>query len=201
VLVCAVVGVVLGSVVSSAGDDDPATTATKPPRAAAPSATTIPEATGASSAGTAAGAATGQVVDLQPGGAFDPLGDGSEHAVEVPLTIDGDVSTAWSTEDYEALNKAGVGVYVDAKAGTVPARLTVRTTTPGFAAAVYGSDRATAPPTLDGGTKLGERAGVKRTQGIRLDAGGRPYRHVLLWITALPPEGGAVKVAELQLRS
>ena len=35
---------------------------------------------------------------------------------------------------------------------------------------------------------------------VKLDASGRVYRHVLLWITSLAPKGGAVEVSELSLR-
>src|SRR3954463_15527912 len=47
---------------------------------------------------------------------FDPPpGDGVENATEVTLAIDGDKSTAWSTEHYYGgLTKPGVGLYVTA---------------------------------------------------------------------------------------
>ena len=60
------------------------------------------------------------------GAAFDPLGDGDEHSDIVPLALDGDPSTAWSSEDYRALNKAGVGFVVDAKRPVSPTRLTLK---------------------------------------------------------------------------
>ncbi|MGH2750558.1 MAG: protein kinase domain-containing protein [Actinomycetota bacterium] len=48
---------------------------------------------------------------------FDPQGDGTEHPDEVDLAIDGDTSTAWTTENYQdplsALGKDGVGLVLD----------------------------------------------------------------------------------------
>ena len=76
------------------------------------------------------------------GAAFDPLGDGDEHSDIVPLALDGDPSTAWSSEDYRALNKAGLGFVVDAKRPVSPTRLTLKIPTPGFALAVYGATNA-----------------------------------------------------------
>jgi hypothetical protein len=73
------------------------------------------------------------------------------------------------------------------------------TTTPGFAATVYGARRATAPAALAGWTELGRKSSIKRTQRVALDAVGRRYRHVLLWITVLPAGGAAVKLGELSL--
>ena len=48
--------------------------------------------------------------------AFDPLGDGTEHPETVANLIDGDASTAWTTERYNNQRfgtKAGVGFIVD----------------------------------------------------------------------------------------
>jgi hypothetical protein len=48
---------------------------------------------------------------------FDPEGDGGEHPDEVGLAVDGNPSTAWTTEDYQdplsALGKDGVGLVFD----------------------------------------------------------------------------------------
>jgi eukaryotic-like serine/threonine-protein kinase len=183
---CAAVGIVFGSVVSSTGDREaPVTTATVPiePRLAPPRAVKrVP-----------------QVVSLAPGAAFDPLGDRDEHSGLVPLALDGDPSTAWSSEDYRALNKAGVGFYVDLERPVSPTRLTLRTPTPGFALAVYGAKGTRAPRSLAGWTRLGAKTNVRRTTSLALT--GDRYRRLLLWITALPPGGGAIKVSELRLRA
>jgi serine/threonine-protein kinase len=61
---------------------------------------------------------------------FDPAGDNVEHDDEVAALTDNDTSTAWSTEGYSAgLEKAGVGVIVDASPGLEARALEVVTTT------------------------------------------------------------------------
>jgi hypothetical protein len=65
---------------------------------------------------------------------------------------------------------------------------------------VLGSRHADLPAAVSGWTRLATVRSVKRRKAIKLAARGRTYRHVLLWITGLPPGGGAVKVSELQVR-
>jgi hypothetical protein len=195
ILACAAGGIVLGSVVSSAGDKDPIRTlgtegnGTPPPTATSPRTNTA-----------AHSPALGPTIPLGPGGDYDPDGDRAEHPDLLVLATDGNPSTAWSTEDYQALNKSGVGMYVDPRGARAPTRMTLKTPTPGFSIEVYGSNRNRAPLSLAGWTKLGSRTGVKRTQGIRLDSAGTRFRHVLVWVTALPPGGGGVKLSEVTLR-
>ena len=204
ILAVGAVGIVVGSVVSTAGDTDTsATTARAHARTAGPAQppTSAPAPTApATSAPVDGPAVAAKRIALTAGGAYDPLGDGSEHADLVPLATDGNPSTAWSSEDYQALNKAGVGLYVNPKHAVSPTRLTVTTPTPGFAAQVYGAAGAGTPKALSGWTKLATVKNVKRVKAVKLDASGRAYRHVLLWITSLPPKGGAVEVSELSLR-
>ena len=204
ILAVGAVGIVVGSVVSTAGDTDTsATTARAHARTAAPARppTSAPAPTApATSTPVDRPAIAAKRIPLTAGGSYDPLGDGSEHADLVPLATDGDPSTAWSSEDYQALNKAGVGLYVNPKHAVSPTRLTITTPTPGFSAQVYGADGAAAPKALSGWTKLATVKNVKRVKAVKLDAAGRAYRHVLLWITSLPPKGGAVEVSELSLR-
>lgn len=204
ILAVGAVGIVVGSVVSTAGDTDTsATTARAHARTAGPAQppTSAPAPTApATSAPVDGPAVAAKRIALTAGGAYDPLGDGSEHADLVPLATDGNPSTAWSSEDYQALNKAGVGLYVNPKHAVSPTRLTVTTPTPGFSAQVYGAAGAATPKALSGWTKLATVKNVKRVKAVKLDASGRAYRHVLLWITSLPPKGGAVEVSELSLR-
>ena len=67
---------------------------------------------------------------------YDPLGDDEEHADETPLVVDREPGTAWSTEGYssglEGSNKAGVGIYLDAKPGVEAVRMEVQTPEPGW---------------------------------------------------------------------
>lgn len=133
---------------------------------------------------------------------YDPEGDAAEHADETAFAVDKDPSTFWSTETYEAndLQKAGVGLTVDVSPGAVLRRMVVRSPTPGFTAEVYitAGDvprsiddpawRRVAPPTRFGGR-----------QAVDLDSAGQEARHVLLWITQLPPGGDSVEISEIAL--
>jgi tRNA A-37 threonylcarbamoyl transferase component Bud32 len=72
---------------------------------------------------------------------YNPFGTGPEHAGDVASTIDGDPNTSWSTEHYlnDKLDKAGLGVALDATPGVVARAIEIQTPSPGFTAAVYGS--------------------------------------------------------------
>jgi hypothetical protein len=73
------------------------------------------------------GSGDGATIEVQSVTDFDPQGDGSEHPDEVNLAVDGNPSTAWTTENYQdplsALGKNGVGLVLDlgdsAEVGTV----------------------------------------------------------------------------------
>jgi eukaryotic-like serine/threonine-protein kinase len=131
---------------------------------------------------------------------YDPEGDDRESPESTRNAIDGNSTTHWSTETYqggfEANNKSGVGLSVDA-GRNLPARgLTLATSTPGFRATVYGSE--TIPPRIDGWTRLAPEQTVNEDHTFRLRTRGLQYRYYLLWITELP-EDGRVRVLELSL--
>jgi eukaryotic-like serine/threonine-protein kinase len=135
---------------------------------------------------------------------FDPFGDDVEHPEDADLVLDRDVGTAWATETYSTgdLQKEGVGITLDAGTddggGIRGRRLDVRTSTPGFRAAVYGVVDGR-PGELDGWTPLAPVRDVADREEIELEAGGRDYRHYLLWITELPPDEEKVEIGELSL--
>jgi serine/threonine-protein kinase len=134
---------------------------------------------------------------------YDPLGDSSEHADQRAFAIDGNPATTWTTESYSTgdLQKAGVGLALDAAPGAVFRELRVRTPTPGFAASVYVSSRSALPDSVpDAGWKLVATVpAVKSRQTIDLDTAGQRARWVLLWITRLPAGGDRVEISELSL--
>ena len=135
--------------------------------------------------------------------AYDPYGDNkTEHPDQVAFVYDDDPTTTWSTETYSGgnLGKKGVGLYLGVKPAIIPARLDLRTTTPGMAVEVYGAQSGP-PQSLDtpGWTKLGASASVKHKDSIKLSPGDKRYRYILLWITKLPPGGEKATIAELVL--
>jgi serine/threonine-protein kinase len=133
-------------------------------------------------------------VSLASASDFDPPpGSGEEHGDEVQNAIDSNRSTSWSTETYEAgeLGKPGVGLFVTVRAPVAAKRLELISLTPGWTAEVYGAS-GDAPPTLDGwGDPIGRfEASTETDVNLRVPAG-RRYRHYLVWITKLPPQGKA----------
>lgn len=137
---------------------------------------------------------------------YDPVesgGDGAEHGQDAPYAIDNIPSTYWSTEQYVdgVLGKDGVGLAVDLAPGAVVRQLRIETSTPGFTAEVYATDARTLPPTVTDPAwrRVAPATTVDRRQRIDLAAGGRRSRHVLLWITSLPPDRRSVAIHELRL--
>ena len=86
---------------------------------------------------------------------YDPEGDGEESREPRQLAIDGNPTTDWDTETYqggfEANNKGGVGLYVDAGSPIAARQLDLTTSTPGFEAAVYAAN------SVPGGSTAGTR--------------------------------------------
>jgi eukaryotic-like serine/threonine-protein kinase len=136
---------------------------------------------------------------------YDPLGDEEEHGDETPRVVDRDPGTAWTTERYssglEGSNKAGVGVYLDAKPGVEAVRMEVQTPEPGWRAEIYGAAPGRVPASIESGwTRIGGGAVRSDNQRFRLQ-GGERYRYYLVWITALPPDEQRVEISELALFS
>ncbi|MDW5597025.1 protein kinase [Conexibacter stalactiti] len=133
---------------------------------------------------------------------YDPAGDGEEHAEEKNFAVDKDPSTFWSTERYEGGNlaKSGVGLTVDVSPGAVLRQMVVRTTTPGFAADVYITS-GDVPESIDDPAwrRVASVDSVDARQPIDLASDGEEARHVLLWITRLPPGGEHVEINEIAL--
>lgn len=133
---------------------------------------------------------------------FDPLGDQHEHADQTSYVLDGDPSSTWSTEGYASgsLQKAGVGIVIDASPGVAARALQLRTPTPGFVATVYvapGARPDTAPP--DGWTAVSATLQVGSKERFDLDTAGHSFRRYLVWITKLPPGAQRAEIAEISL--
>ena len=129
---------------------------------------------------------------------FNPLGTPKDEHPEASLSIDGDPNTAWSTQQYyNGLQKAGVGIYLDASPGVAARQLTVRTTTPGWTATIYArADTPNGAPPGAGWQSVGQVAKVSGTQTVPLSTAGRRYAFYLVWITNL---GGHQSVAVNEL--
>ncbi len=119
---------------------------------------------------------------------FNPLGNPSDEHPDADFAIDNQPNTFWNTQTYYSgtLNKAGVGIYLDARPQTTARVIRITTATPGFTATVYG--RVTTPPlkwpdpgwtAISAATKIGSR------QVVQLSSAATPYRYFLIWITSL----------------
>jgi serine/threonine-protein kinase len=119
-----------------------------------------------------------------------PIGPKDQHPNEVGLAIDGDVNTAWTTETYyNGLDKAGVGIYVDASPGVAARSLVLDTVTPDYAVTIYARKTPVNPNVFDvgpnGWVKVGAAPNVHTRQTIKLSTYGVKYRYYLVWITSL----------------
>ncbi|MEA2155709.1 MAG: eukaryotic-like serine/threonine-protein kinase [Solirubrobacteraceae bacterium] len=135
---------------------------------------------------------------------FDPIGRDGEHPEQTSAVVDGDASSTWSTERYDsgALNKAGVGLVIDAAPRVAATELEIRTPTPGFQATIYvaSNDIPSQAPPAGGWTKVsGENVPITADQRIQLDTAGNAYRRYLVWITKLPPGEKSAKISEILL--
>ncbi len=127
-------------------------------------------------------------IPLRAAHGFNPLGSPTDEHPNANLAIDNQPNTFWNTQNYysKTLNKAGVGLWVDASPGTTARVLQVQTATPGFNATVYARD--TLPPIKwpdSGWTKISNQTLIKGKQNIKLTAADTRYRYYLLWITSL----------------
>ncbi|UGS33685.1 protein kinase domain-containing protein [Capillimicrobium parvum] len=131
---------------------------------------------------------------------YDPFGGDGEHSDEASAAIDDDSKSTWSTESYQAgaLNKPGVGLYVDAAPGVAAQRMELRTTTPGWSGAVYAAEDGP-PDSIGGWTKVASLNDVKRSQQISLDTAGKRFRYYLVWIEKLPEGGENATISDLAL--
>ncbi len=132
---------------------------------------------------------------------FDPTadgGDGVEHHDEVGLAVDGNPTTAWTTETYQVQDfgtKPGVGLYVDAGHPVSAKEIRIRTPQSGWDATVYGANGSVVPQTLDGWSEIGSATDVGSNETIPLHTGGAEYRFYLVWITKLASAGGGYSAA------
>ena len=121
------------------------------------------------------------------------------------LAIDGNLSTAWKTEHYYsgALQKPGVGLWVDMGRAIPAKEIVVYTQTPGWRGQIWGSNTLPDPEVFTSGpggwVELAQVASMQRQQKIPLDTGDGGYRYYLIWITALPSGNNYAAINEIAL--
>ena len=156
---------------------------------------------GTAASGTAAG---GGAFTVARATAFDPPpGDGQEDDARLPLLIDGNPSTLWSTEFYTTHDfgrlKKGVGVFLTLNSATKLHTLTINSPSRGWTGQVYAA--TSAATTLAGWGKAVASFSVN-SQVTSVGLGGVRGSVVLVWITDLgsaPPPQVKVDIGELTL--
>jgi hypothetical protein len=149
------------------------------------------------------------VAYLDPTANFVGYGPTPQPGQQPPMTPDGSgavddntSTTAWATVAYPSPTVVpDVGFYVDLGSNIGVRRMTLHTSTPGFVMQLYGAT-ANPPPadTLTGWTQIGTPitpAKVKNTIDLPSSAG--RFRHYLVYVTQLPPNGNQVYIQDLQL--
>ncbi len=150
-------------------------------------------------------------VPLSTASAYNPDGfdgDITQNNAEAPLAIDGDTDTIWSTDTYingSFTQKPGVGIFVTAPA-VAAQKLTVLTSTPGWAATIYGTNTQPDPSDFaaSGWVKLASTTSARSTQRFILSDHGQEantvkYSYYLVWITALPSGQESASIGEIKL--
>jgi serine/threonine-protein kinase len=133
---------------------------------------------------------------------FDPPpGSGEEHASEVRAAIDGNTSTAWSTETYTGASlglKKGVGLYVSADSPVAARRLEILSSTPGWSGRVYAARNVPATTLAGWGEPIARVRGTRRATVALSTPDGERFQSYLIWIEKLP-QAGQVKLSEVRL--
>jgi eukaryotic-like serine/threonine-protein kinase len=128
-------------------------------------------------------------------------GPKNQHPNQDQYAIDGDKTTAWTTETYDddVLGKAGVGLYVTTSPGVAAGSLVLDTATPGYAVTIYATNQTPNQNVFNKSWQaIGSSPSVTATQTIRLNTAGVSYRYYLVWITSLGGHG-SVTINELTL--
>ena len=129
---------------------------------------------------------SGSSVSVTAASAFDPFGAGGEHDDELPLLIDDDPATAWTTEEYRRRDlgglKPGVGVVLTLAEPADVQALAITSPTRGWAAAVYLADTPR-PDLASWGQPVATETAIPGD--VTFDLAGRRAGAVLLWITDL----------------
>lgn len=129
----------------------------------------------------------------------EPAGDGNEHPDKVALAHDGNLDTAWDTDDYRSPEfgrlKDGVGLRIDLAESVGVREVSVVAADIPWDAEIYVGD-GTASTLAEWGEPVATRTGLGEQATFTLDR--TEGRSVLIWITHLPPSG-QLAIAEVDV--
>jgi hypothetical protein len=127
----------------------------------------------------------------------DPEGNGREHPETIPLVLDGDASTAWTTEGYSTAQlgglKTGVGLVLDLGEMESVGSIRIVTDLPGWRFQLLGS--------ADGKSFSDPIASASGETTFRADAQTevafepRRLRYLQIWAVELAPEDGGFRAS------
>jgi serine/threonine protein kinase len=138
-------------------------------------------------------AASDQTLPIVSVSDFDPEGDGRESPSAVGNASDGNPSTTWSTETYEAPraefggNKSGVGLIFELDGQREVAAVTATTDDSDWSADIYVADQSGSDLPAWGPPRASKQ-GLGREEQFPVDPNASG-RFVLLWLTRLPTDG------------
>jgi hypothetical protein len=116
--------------------------------------------------------------------------------------MDGDPATTWSTPAFASDQAVpAMGLVVDAGRALPIQFVELRTPTPGWTVELYAATGDQPPATLPdpGWVHLSTLRETTPVAQLPAGAGKRKFRHFLVWITRLPPQGTKVEISELAL--
>jgi eukaryotic-like serine/threonine-protein kinase len=130
----------------------------------------------------------GSPIDISNAYAFDPSpGDAEEHDENLSNAIDGDPSTAWSTEGYRTADlggiKEGVGLVLQLNDPAEIGGIAIETELGGWTFTAYAGD---GPDSFDTAASLGE---FQAEDGASYAIDPTETGYLLVWITNLVPDG------------
>lgn len=130
---------------------------------------------------------------------FDPSGDGTEHPELVAQTHDGEVSTMWRSETYEAtfseVGKTGVGLVFDLGEEVALDEVLITFDAPGYSVEILAGNSA--PESTEDLSPITGDQSVDQEQTFSVD--GAEGRYWLVWVTGLREDGGGrVQIGEVE---
>jgi len=150
---------------------------------------------GGSTSSNRGGGGGAAVPHLRAVGAYDPYGGDGEHDGDAPKATDRNAGTYWTTERYSGgLNKAGVGLVLDAGRSVRLHRVGIATDTPGFTAVI----RASASASAGFGAPISSSRIVGSQTTFTISADAPPRRYYLIWVTKLADAYAQAHVNEAQ---
>jgi hypothetical protein len=174
----------------------------------APTSTTPANTTTGSASTPAASTPNPILLDTDAASTYNPSGYPASFFGDPSLAIDGEPSTSWTAQvEPKVAPRMAAGLALDFKAPTQLGSLGVITSTTGMTVEVFGANGTALPAAITdpAWTRLSPPHVVKKKNGlVKLHAGGKGFRFLVLWLTNAPaasvgtPEApGHVSIGEL----